>query len=540
MLPAARLEIRLADPSLTRSNTPLGIEWVSDDGDIRISAELCPKGYLAHLFAWREIASSRNIYYACARDRIVIADSFRDILASLDPDDRRLDPDAVVAHLLFRTVPAERTYVSAVRRLGAGCALTWDSNIGALQVSEPTRLESVSGKGAPTDISSWLEGQSEGLRHRTGVVNLLSGGIDSTLVQTYLGESVPTLSATMDSEEFADEVRYALAASSMLGSRHRLVHCSETAWADNVVDAVRASGLPPHHLQTTLIHRAFDTEFESFVTSLGADGLFGFEAAAIAPDLDTLGRQVRDAIYRRLPLRILPRHRHADLWLSRGSVRDPCGYGASFALFTDLGLIEEYFGRDAVIRALHNRLDYTLKRLPAKIPPGIHGHLHVGHWVDYFCEDTFAIWRQLGFSRKKMLVTPFGTPDAARIAIGIPAFQRYARRGRVKYLLKDLLKSRLPAYDVDQRKGHSGLPLERFVADGFVDTLVERYGVPTELTDLAVALQSREMRQKHAQTWWNIATFAVWTREVLANPDLRPHLTGYPVSFPICVNQLTK
>ena len=521
-----RALIHLADPAIVGGGGGRKATWRSEEGDISVVVEMDVDGNATSVSAHRENASTRNIYYARCGTDLVVADNFHDVLASLPRAERRLDPDSVLAHLLFRTVPAERSYVPGVHRLGAGSSLAWRRDDGEVRVAQPSPVGVLPSRDYLRDIECALDEALGRVRQCSGVVNLLSGGVDSTLVQSFLGDAVPSMSAAIDSEEFADEVRYALAASKLLGSRHRLMECKESTWRHDVVEAIRAAALPPHHLQTALIHRAFDAEFDVFITAQYADALFGMGASAIVPDPRNFADRISEVYFKAAPSWAIPEHRRASAWVSRGSVLDPRGYGATFAMYTNLGPIQAHFGRDAVTRALEKRLEYTLSRIGHKVPKGLYGHLHVGHWVDYHCDDTLAIWRQLGFGRRKKLVAPFGTPSVARVAMSIPARDRYIRDGRTKYLLKDLLRKRLPAYDVDQPKGHSGLPLARFVSDGVIGSMLRDYGVPPELETLVRELESADRTHAHCDTWWNVASLVVWYWEVLKNADLRPNDGG--------------
>jgi hypothetical protein len=100
----------------------------------------------------------------------------------------------------------------------------------------------------------------------------------------------------------------------------------------------------------------------------------------------------------------------------------------------------------------------------------------------------------------------------------MPRGRRYIADGRIKYLLKDLLKRRLPAFDVDAPKAGGDLPLARYLSGGPLKDAFERYPMP-DFVDHDVAAATRA-----APDWltWNLLTLAIWRDEVLADAALAP------------------
>jgi len=183
--------------------------------------------------------------------------------------------------------------------------------------------------------------------------------------------------------------------------------------------------------------------------------------------------------------------------------------------------VEQAFGREVLRERSQNRINYTLKRIGNTLPNGIDGQIHLGHWIDFYCDDTVSLWRQLAFSHGKELVAPFATAAAARTALSIAANKRYFSNGRVKYLLKDLLHRRLPEYDVDKPKGHSGLPTERFAVERIFDRAREIFSPPDYLGPIISVV--REVTDPVAETRWNLLTLCAWHHRVFTNAKLTPH-----------------
>src|SRR5262249_24521739 len=115
-------------------------------------------------------------------------------------------------------------------------------------------------------------------------------GVDSTLLHTYLGASVPSVSAALTSREFQFEIDYAATASGLLGTQHRFARFEEHAYLAELERCVEGMCMPPHHLQTVLVDAVFRSPGARFITGQFADSLFGMDVAATASRIWRLRR----------------------------------------------------------------------------------------------------------------------------------------------------------------------------------------------------------------------------------------------------------
>jgi Asparagine synthase len=526
-MPALTLD--LGNPAMQIRGAGATMEFSTPGAGLEIKVERHPDGSLINVWAQRGIASSDNLYWRFLDGMLEVSDNFHDAAAQVSPERREIDPIALVDHFLFRTVPGERTYLTGICRLGAGSQLSWRPGESPI-IREPSSLHAERSYNFLEDIEDFLIKEIKPIAMQP-ITNMLSGGVDSTLIQSFLGESSTSISATIDSPEFSVETEYALKASSLVGSRHHFVHVSEASWLGDVVEAISALGLPAHHLQTALIHRIFDAPFTRFMVGQCADALFGLRVG-IKSNVPRWTRPgLKQFIKSNVPMVLLDPIRQAQLRPFRCAPTDPVSFAANFACYSDPDLMLRVFGSTSVQASLLRRIDYTIGRIGPEIPKGIDGQLHVGHWIDFYCEDTLSLWRQLGFGRNKELAAPFGTAAAARIALSIPAGRRYVSGGRVKYLLKDLLRHRVPDYDVDQPKGHGGLPQHRFAGEGVFASMANLYPTPPYVDEVSLALSSDASGQRFADTRWNLFTLSVWHHAIVANHQLRRHQTSHHFEF---------
>ena len=144
-------------------------------------------------------------------------------------------------------------------------------------------------------------------------------------------------------------------------------------------------------------------------------------------------------------------------------------------------------------------------------------HMHVGQWVDFFCEDTDTVWRQLGFARGREMYTPFAGKAVAELALGLPSPERYVRDGEPKHVPKTLLGEWFPDYDRSKPKGNGNFPADRFLTAGPLASIFDRYEVPDFAPDIR-----GDIAEHSPGLAWNLAGYAVWRDRVLRADDLEP------------------
>jgi asparagine synthetase B (glutamine-hydrolysing) len=503
-----------------------GVETAFRDGT-SIEVEADDQGAV-RLRAVRGIATSDELFYLVRRNGdFILTDNFRAALARLPLEERSVSDISIADHLLFRTTPGTNTYVSAVRRLGHGEELRYDRAGGISRES----VAKLSAQSAATDLTEQLERIDDALNsvltRLTGtpdLVNLLSGGIDSTLIHTYLGSETPSVSVRIGSPEFAFEVAYAEHASRILGTTHSFLEVNEADYFQRLEQCIDNLALPPHHLQTVLLDLAFQSGAGHFVTGQLADALFGLDSALLAHKAWSVRHVLRSpgvaALLTRMgaPVRSRVQRRAEAVERLLRSTNDPDSYGMRFAVYSDVDAVRELVGDTQVDERLQARFDYVRNRVQFShaADDTLIRQLEVGHWIDFYCDDTVSLWRQLAIGRGRALHAPFATRTLAQSALEVPVRKRYLRGGRVKHLLKSLLRRRLRGYPANQPKGGSGLPFDRYYRTGPLRDAFERYGIP----DFIPAGWKSRVRDEPSWLTWNALTFAIWYERVLQNPEL--------------------
>lgn len=510
---------------LTTSPTAEGTHQLTHPEDgvtIRLHAG---DGAIRRFELFRSVTTSDQLYvYAGARG-ITVSDQFAWIVNQIPVAERHLSQDAVLDHFLFRTTPGEGTYLERVRRVGNGSLLSWSASAGfkSTVVDRITR-PAYAGRSAAAGMLGHHLSQRLNQAPR-GTRNLLSGGIDSSLLQSFAAGQMQAVSATIDSPEFALEQSYARAAAALFGLAHEFVEIRETEYPQHVRDVIRRTGMPPHHLQTVLIDAAFSSESGSYVSAQFADALFGLDAAYRAWRIQRFG------VARMMPLlrlaSLMPWKRLARLGRSmrrdvgrlRLPLESPDGFGMQFAVYSDVAALRAMFGASAVNERLVRRMTYVEDRVDPydRAAPHFAQQLELGHWIDFFCDDSVAIWRQCAHSRGSRLLAPFSDRAVVEAALLIRPQHRFCVDGRTKPLLKDLLLARVPSYPVRQPKGGSGLPVHRYLTTGPLRAEAEE----ALASDWPLPLRSLGSAPTD---WllWNQITLRLWEEEVRCRRSTTP------------------
>jgi hypothetical protein len=182
---------------------------------------------------------------------------------------------------------------------------------------------------------------------------LLSGGIDSSVIQLALNSQLPAstqpISHTFapDIASFTPEIEYAQAASALFGTRHTFVPVPTADYSDWLIAAIQILGQPPHHESTPygpalfayLASQAQPVEY--MCSAQGADALFGLR---IAEDIR------RAEKYQSWPLPLLS---------LLGQVLGPLSPSKAYGARRAAGLLRELRNPDSHLHPLNAQAAYT-------------------------------------------------------------------------------------------------------------------------------------------------------------------------------------
>ncbi len=390
------------------------------------------EGAVTEIFAYRGPATAHEVYFSAGQNGgWIISNMFRYVLGSLPLSRRDISPEGFLDFLLFQHSPLPESPIGAIRRLGHGDLLHVDRR-GAPRISTLSRLEI---PGPPSDFRAGVDliGKTLSLAVENlpeGVSNLLSGGIDSTLVQVLLGPGHAAVYASIDSPELAFEDDYATRAASLCGVTLQKINLAEREFPILLERETSLARLPLPLLQIPVISAVFDHCTPHFSSGFSADALF------------SLSRSNRELIL-------------------KGA--DPVSFPVEcFSTSSERSVIEEIFGKEKVGERICMRNEYVRSRV--REPESFSG-LNLGCLTSFYC-NSFPAYRQLAEARGKTISSPFKDRQLVQAALSLPIPERILRRAIFKPALKDILSRRLPGYPLELKKGGSSLPRTRFCQNG--------------------------------------------------------------------------
>lgn len=442
-------------------------------------AEKDTDGNLSELFAFRGPSSGCEIYSSDGGEGpFFVSDSFREVLDSLPPSRRELSADGFLDFLLFQYSALSETPIASIRRLGHGEMLRAGRD-GSVSLRLLKRLE------APVKVKDFDEGVckiEEALCGSVGnlpekTVNLLSGGVDSTLVQVLLGPGHEAVAATIDSPEFAFETENAKRSAALCGVCLKQHPALEKDFLDLVGKETKLAEVPLPLPQIALIAGVFDIEARYFAAGFDADSLFS-----------------------------LPRPKRK---LVIEGVDPTCFEEEVFSLSPERGVLEKLFGKEKITERIARRKEVVRSRLVG--PEGLSG-LALGSITSFFC-SAFPVYRQLALARRKSFYSPFTDRKVVETALGFPLPERVFRNGVFKPVLREILARRLPGYPKDQEKGGSGLPRTRLCTEGPLKDYFRENSLPAHI-DPEKADPILDPGWESSMTAYRCIAWSVWEKAI--------------------------
>jgi asparagine synthetase B (glutamine-hydrolysing) len=499
-----------------------------DIGDAIVLKVDLEDGRAVQFTIWKGLTSGYEFFYTKRPSGdVIIADHFRNLLVQLPLADRTISEGAIADHFLFRTVPGTESHCQDVSRVALGECLEFNLNKGSICRHQFDRVDVESEKASSEDYVDWadtaLKAVIEPLKSETEVASLFSGGVDSTLIHTYLGNSNPAVYVQSSSTAEGFEAQYATQAINLLGVRLECKKFDTSSFLDDLAGSIRRSALPPMFFNSTTYQAAWKTPYRKMVTGLHADILYGHGSVSTrlaSPFASVIGNLILRAASPILNMSPRLNAIQPAAQKLRQHPLDPFGFAGQDSIRSDLGTVMRALGPDLVKARLERRLEYTLERTPQPSASlgRFYQHLELAHSVGSFCEDALMRMRHAASVYGTAVAGPFFSKSLLSAAARVPPQDRYLKGLQGKYLLKQLLINRLPAYPVNQRKGQSTLPFEEFYATGPLSHVWERYEMPEWFREIGPDGKER-LSQGVAQS---AVAWAVWRNEVLRSPDLQP------------------
>lgn len=454
-----------------------------------------------HVFVFKSITSKYELNYFKKDDRtIIFSDHFKNALSQIDARDRNVGTKEIAAHFLFPSMPGIVTPVSNIKRISNGALLICTSEGIEEKIIQvvPSVEKDLTPEDAVSLIDCRLEQLIEMLKKRPKTINLLSGGVDSTLIQTYLGIDIPSLSTAFDSPEFNNEIEYAKMASRLLNTQHNLIVISEENYLKYLESAIVNLGQPVAVNQIPLLEIAFGhSKLEGYNTYISGDTVgffFGTGNLIELPlGLDESGFDLFD--------------------------KNLFDYSRNWLVNSDFDISCSIFGNRIVDSLLTERLDYIYKRIDLNSMTQKEKYLELYAMCKMLHDNNQSLWRHLAYAYNKSEYTPFLAKSLLDIMSRVPLEIRFELNGINKYILKTILRKQLPTYPVNSKKQGTGLPRTRYCKIGPLKDFFKLNEIPDFIDPRDHDLV---LKPSWDTSWFtfNSITYAIWRDKVLKNPEI--------------------
>ncbi len=476
------------------------------------------------LWIARDRLGKKPLYYAESSGSIRFGSELKALVADRSVS-RHVDPEALKLYLRYGYVPSPYTIYSAVRKLPPAHYLLWADGRATIQRYWDPLAFALQGSARERGAEDELEQRLLTAVRQRMIADVplgafLSGGVDSSLVVALMQElsaaPVRTFTIRFENPEY-NEADHAAAVARHLGTEHHEETCSERQMldvVDRLVDIYDEPFADSSAVPTYLVSRAARAHVTVALSGDGGDELFfGYPryryhtAAAAVLWLPAGIRRAAALGFARAPTRRL--RRVADVLRSEETDRY-----ARFVSWCKSDQIRALTGDTAPEAPLYADVLERGGALPRSARPPL---LDL---VSYLPEDILTKVDRASMAVSLEVRAPLLDHRVVECALGLPLALKW-RRGKTKWILRQLLDKRVPPALIERPKMGFGVPL----ADWFRGPLRERmhsYCAGPELEDLG--LEPAPVRQLWADfhrgrthrtdLLWQMFVLIAWARRL--------------------------
>jgi hypothetical protein len=496
---------------------------------------------------YQTLMAAPQLYYSVSENGIICSDVLR-CVARLMPY-CELNEAILPQHFLFRSVHGSSTYLRGVERLIPGQFLKWAD--GKLEIKYLRSLVTAA------DEARYIRNEAlalnllcESLQEVVGdyvtqaqangqrAATLLSGGVDSSLVQFFINNALPqhpwrSISFSIQVPAFDFEVGYARQASQLLGTEHTFVTYTPqdfpgllTRTIDILAQPTRLETEPSILAVAEYVHTENWPE-RYFFSANAADSIFGVSESVKLKGLHYISKIPFAVPILKGTGKILApiSASHSQMLIKGADIlaceKDPDSYVSPsntilvYVWDDNWDIIRRCFGDQALREALAYR-----RSLAANYSTSQH-YLDRVHDIDLFVGtvELNAQRRQLYLAHHLDQVDLFCDEDLLKVAFTFHPDMRYIKGFKYKHLLKRLLAQKTGSPVARKPKGSST------VNDDFIGWM--RVGGPlrplVEEIDRPGFIEKKDfdrLIKKPDNFLWPLLTFDIFKKRVLKNHEL--------------------
>lgn len=474
-----------------------------------ITGTFSPREATGSALAFRSLSSGFELFYLTnAEGRLVLTDFYRDAVSLLPPQERTLGLSGITDYLLTLCPIDECTYVPGISRVPNGALWEWGPC-----AAEPVRgvaetlVDLLEEEPCPS-VEEALARAMEPLRGNPRMALLFSGGIDSSLLASFLDPGVEALVALAPPKELSPEHEIARRGTRILGMcRTREVSFTEDRFVEAMAETISRAGVPvpfPNY-QGLFQENFFGTEHSAYCTGDMADSLFGYRDVETGQDQPDAWEEMRGTFFP-----------------EGGLIREL----GTMGLFSGAPAAVRLLGEDTVAGRLRDRHAYLLKRTGdlSRLPLSFNIFAEWGHIAFVLGQPYWRHhYRQQAIAHGKSLLCPYAQRDALRAAWTMPTGSRAPAGAPLKIVLRKILKARIPDFPIELPKGGNGVPRTRYCTTGPLAGFFKDRPAPSTLPPEALPTLVNPSWETSGAIL-NLAVLALWEETCLRtdNPPKKP------------------
>jgi hypothetical protein len=452
--------------------------------------------------------ATSQVYYMLWEGGVFCSTDLRVLLRI--KDEIKLNERAIPLHLIYRLAPGPMTHFEDVFRMFPGEIIAWHN--GDLEIRrlrdmycpgekpEYDHLDSTVYEEYFQKLSGIMSSYVREIERRNGRIgNLLSGGVDSSVIQLLIAqhaaknEAARSYSLRWEAPSFQFEVGYAKLASQLLNTEHTFLDMQNRNYADLLVRAIETLAQPNLYAEddpgqlALAEHLAADYPGLHYVfTGMGSDLLHGIDYAKEVADWDgqrnLRGRYAFNEFWRLFRTPILRKRvgglpdvlRYVFMPETYKCLRTPTGFLDPVARViiphTSLETLRHFLGDRVLVDSLEYRCSLSEKALTSHtLSERVHdiGTIAAAYNMATVFETLFSASREV-------LTSFYFDQDVIRLVRSVSPGVRYVQNNEVKPILKSILRQKSLGKIVHKKKGSSGFwrDFQSWMMDGFLREMV--------------------------------------------------------------------
>lgn len=427
----------------------------------------------------RDRMGEKPLYYVEIRGGIVFASELKALRLNENLD-LALNEKALDDYLAYGYIPSPHSIYKDVRKLPQAHYLKWHNGKFTTK-----RYWSAYDKKPAIDEANAVEELAEllsdsvriRLRSDVPVGSFLSGGIDSTLITVNAAKHYPkklqSFTIGFDSDEH-DETADAEFTARYIGTEHttRRVTGMSLDVLPNLVRQYDEPFADPSTVPTYYVTREASKYLKVCLSGDGGDELFGgysrYSQEGLEGFLDRVPVGLRHALFT-VPAAVFPKHMRGYGWIERMMCDGAIRYQQKIGVFNPRERLE-------IFRAPYaDNIDHDARHLQRFFEEsGNAVRMQIAADLETYLPDDILVKTDRSSMAHALEVrTPFLDHRIVEFACALP-FRFKIRNGEQKWILREILRSMVPAEILDRKKKGFGLPLCNWFRGEYKEFVAER------------------------------------------------------------------